>query len=41
MWPLDYLSKEPSARTPLEDDVSLIALGINIQLALYLPQLVP
>ena len=32
--------KEPSASTLLEDDVCLIALGLNIQLAFHLPQLV-
>lgn len=34
-----YLPKELSARTFLEDDVSLIAPGLNIQLAFHLLQL--
>lgn len=32
--------QEPSARTLLEDDVSLIALSLSIQLAFHLAQLV-
>lgn len=39
IWSSVYLPNEPSARTPREDDVCLIALGLNFQLAFHLPQL--
>ena len=39
IWSSVYLSKEDSARILLEDDVSVIALGLNIQFAFHLAQL--
>lgn len=41
IWSSVYLPREHSARTPLEDDVSLIDLGLSIQFAFHLLLLKP